>query len=113
MALRRLLAIAVLGLLTSCASPTLPLPPPEPPTVTESATPGMVHLSSVRGAESSAIIVIINRNPTLPLDKRVSGSQADDNGTWDADVVAARGDILEITQEFGSETSSPTDVPVP
>lgn len=95
-----------------CASPTLPLPPPAVPSITPS-TAGHVHLSSTRGAEPNAIIVIVNHNPALPDDGRVFGSQADGLGTWDADVVAAKGDALSITQEYGTTRSAPVTVQVP
>lgn len=110
--MRRVLALSALALALSCASPTLPLPPPAVPTVT-SAQNGMVHLVSRGGAEPNAIIIILNHDPAVPLDKRVSGSQADGNGTWDADVVATTGDVLEITQEFGSTRSPPITLQVP
>jgi hypothetical protein len=96
----------------ACASPTLPLPPPSPPVVSPEAN-GMVHLASTSGAEPNAIIVIYNANPNVPLDKRVGGAQADANGSWDADVFATHGDLLEISQQFGKSSSAPTDVQVP
>jgi hypothetical protein len=64
-----------------------------------------VHLTSRGGAEPNAIVVIINRNPTLPLNGRVFGAQADGYGSWDAEVTASNGDVLEITQEIGTERS--------
>jgi len=115
-ALRRAaLAASVASLLfgIACASPTLPLPPPAVPTVSPSPEAGKVHLQSVRGAEANAIVVVVNLNPNVPNDKRVSGAQADATGSWDCDVTAARGDVLEVTQEFGSQRSAPIDVQVP
>jgi hypothetical protein len=109
---RRILAFGVLLVAASCASPTLPLPPPAPPVITPEAN-GMVHLSSVGGAEPNAIIVIINQDPNVPLDRRVGGAQADGNGTWDADVVANHGDVLQITQQFGKNPSPAIDLPIP
>jgi hypothetical protein len=96
----------------ACASPTLPLPPPQIPTVTVASTPGYVHLSSKGGAEPNAIIVIVNQNPAVANDKRVSGSQADDTGSWDADVLAAKGDVLEISETSGTDTSPSITVQV-
>jgi hypothetical protein len=107
-------AVLALGLaVAACASPTLPLPPPAVPTVTASSTPGKVHLQSKNGAEANAIVVVLNNNPALPLDERVSGAQADASGSWDCDAFATTGDVLEITQEFASTRSPPTDVQVP
>jgi hypothetical protein len=100
------LGVAFLGGV-GCASPTLPLPPPS----VEQG--GKVHLTSVRGAEPNAIIVIYNLNPALPLDQRVSGAQADGVGSWDADTIASTGDVLDITQEFGSTRSPPITVQIP
>jgi hypothetical protein len=103
LALVGVLAVAAAG----CASPTLPLPPPAIPTVETSAIVGHVHLSSTRGAEPNAIIVIVNPNPALAGDARAFASQADEEGTWDAEVTASKGDVLEITQEYGT-TRSPS-----
>src|SRR5439155_26653319 len=75
--LRRAFLAAAAALAVACASPTLPLPPPATPTVSQTSTPGVVHLVSTHGAEPNAIIVIVNHNTSVPLDKRVSGSQAD------------------------------------
>ncbi len=113
-ALRHAALAAIVLVAIACASPTLPLPPPAVPSVAPSATdPAKVHLVSTRGAEANAIIVIVNLNPSIPGDRRVSGAQADASGSWDADVQATRGDVLEITQEFGSTRSTPTNVQVP
>src|SRR5258708_22024756 len=97
----------VLGLLAG-TSPTLPLPPPSTPSISPSSEVGKVHLSSVRGAEPNALVIVYNRNPAVPLNQRIGGAQADGEGTWDADVVASSGDVLDITQEFGSTRSPAT-----
>jgi hypothetical protein len=94
-----------LAALVACASPTLPLPPPAIPTIDTSTAAGKVHLTSRGGAEPNAIVIIINRNPTLALNSRVFGAQADGYGSWDAEVTASNGDVLEITQEIGTERS--------
>ena len=114
MRLPRLAFAPVLALVAclSCASPTLPLPPPEQPVATTTA-PGMVHLVSTHGAEANAIIVVYNNNPTVADDKRVSGAQADAFGSWDCDVVASSGDVLSVTQQVGLAVSPPIDVQVP
>jgi hypothetical protein len=104
---------AIFALVLSCASPTLPLPPPSLPSIAPSSTPGKFHLSSDHGAEPNAIILIYNRNPSVPLDQRVSGAQADAVGTWDADVQASAGDYLDISQEFGTTRSPPITVSIP
>jgi hypothetical protein len=73
---------------------------------------GTYHLVSQMGADPNAVIVIVNRDPTLPLDKRVSGSIADATGSWDATVSAMSGDVLDITQEFDNETSPSTTIQI-
>ncbi len=104
----------VAATLVACESPTLPLPPPAVPTVSnQGLPPGEVKLTSRQGAEPNAIIVIYNANPSLPLDKRVGGAQADGQGSWDATVNASSGDVLDIRQEFGATRSPPTTVQVP
>jgi hypothetical protein len=105
--------IALFALALSCASPTLPVPPPLLPTMSASSTPGKVHLASDRGAEANALVIIYNRNPAVPRDQRVSGAQADDFGSWDAEVFASPGDFLDITQEFGTSRSAPVTAQVP
>jgi len=97
----------------SCASPTLPLPPPEEPVFSPSTEAGHVHLHSSGGAEPNAIIVIVNENTAVPLEQRVTGTEADDTGTWDAEVVATTGDVLDISEEDGDVKSAPTQVMVP
>ena len=105
------LGAAVAGALLSCATPTLPLPPPVAPEMsTQGLPPGEVRLSSTRGAEPNAIIVTYNRNPAVPNDQRVGGAQADGVGTWDAVITASKGDVIDITQEFGSTRSPSTTI---
>jgi hypothetical protein len=103
-----LLALAT----TACTSPTLPLPPPAAPIISVGSTPDTVRLASVDGAEPNALIVIVNRNEALPRDKRVTGTIADERGSWEATVIAAAGDVLDISQESGSTRSPITTVTV-
>jgi hypothetical protein len=95
-----------------CIAPTLPLPPPALPTVSSEAL-GVVHLTSDRGVEANAIVIIYNRNPSVALSKRVGGAQADAQGSWEADVFASKGDLLDITQEIGTGRSPPLTLRVP
>jgi hypothetical protein len=97
----------------SCASPTLPLPPPDEPVFSPSTQTGRIHLHSSGGAEPNAIIVIVNEDTTVPLEQRVTGTEADGTGTWDADVVATSGDVLDISEEYGDVKSASTEVMVP
>jgi hypothetical protein len=110
-------AVAAVGLgalVAACLSPTLPLPPPAIPSFSTAGVPaGEVELQSVGGAEPNAIIVIYNQDPLVPLDKRVSGAQADAKGSWDAVLTGSTGDTLEITQQSGTAVSPSTTVQIP
>ena len=104
----RLIAALVAALALACTSPTLPLPPPALPSYSVGVDAGTFRLSSVDGAEPNALIVIINRNENLPRGKRVSGTFADERGSWDAVVVAKVGDVLDVFQESGTTRSPGT-----
>lgn len=107
-----LVLVLVAALAFACTSPTLPLPPPVAPLVSTGTTPDTVHLASVEGADPNALIVIVNRNEALPRNKRVTGTIADERGSWDVTVVATVGDVLDISQESGSTRSASTTVTV-
>jgi len=103
--LRRVFAVGPLAALAvACASPTLPLPPPEEPTVDADH---VILTVGCGGAETGTLIVIVNTNPAVPGDEAVSGSEVSDCGGWDATVFAHEGDFLDITQEIGTERSQP------
>lgn len=109
--LRMALAAAFLGI--ACASPTLPLPPPVAPVVTTGTEPDTYVLSSDRGAQPNALILVINRNEALSREQRVAGTFADDQGSWQLHVVAHEGDVLDVTQEADGDKSSSTSVTIP
>ena len=76
-------ALASAGASTACVSPTLPLPPPEVPSVTQGSEPNRYVLSAgPGGAEPEAFIITFNLNPALARDQRVAGTQADELGRW-------------------------------
>lgn len=108
----RVLGAAFVAAMVACTSPTLPLPPPTAPSVSTGSTPDFVHLSSPNGAEPNALIVIVNRNTDLPRNERVTGTLADENGSWDVDVRAKPNDVLDISQESGSTRSPVTTITV-
>jgi hypothetical protein len=114
--LRFRLVVALLGILAipalGCTSPTLPLPPPAAPLISTGTEVDTFHLSSVEGAEPNALVVIVNRNETLPRDQRVTGTIADERGSWDATVIAKAGDVLDISQESGTSRSAGTTITV-
>lgn len=91
----------------ACTSPTLPLPPPEQPTVTIGSEPNTFRLTSDRGALPNALIIVVNRNESLPRHQRVAGTIADELGSWEVEIVAHVGDVVDISQEDGT-TRSPT-----
>lgn len=101
----RIVAMAALAWGVACASPTLPLPPPAVPSVSRTDATH-VTLSSEQGVEANSIVVIYNHNPAVTLEDRVSGVQADGNGSWTQTIVATKGDEVEITQELGSTRST-------
>jgi hypothetical protein len=90
----------------SCASPTLPLPPPEAPMQTDGIDADHVQLSAgCGGAQGQALIVIVNEN--VAPDMAVGGAIATDCGSWDSSVLAHSGDALSITQTADESTSPP------
>ncbi len=102
--LRSILAVVCTALLFACLSPTLPLPPPDVLSQTEGPTPGTIHLTG-HVQQPNAVIVIENMNTALPPDQRVSGTIADANGNWEANVIASKGDTLDIYQQVGNDES--------
>ncbi|MGH7280396.1 MAG: hypothetical protein ACRELY_02645 [Polyangiaceae bacterium] len=107
----RILAWASIAWAVACASPTIPLPPPSVPSVSRTDS-SHVTLSSVQGVEANAIVVLYNRNPAVSLQERVTGVQADGQGTWTQTVFATKGDEIDITQEFGNTKSPPVTVEI-
>lgn len=111
---RRVLAVAPLGalaLVLACASPTLPLPPPELPSVGMGSDANHVLLSApCGGAEGDALIIV--QNNAAPADQTIGGGTATDCGSWQAEVYAHKGDYLTITQEVGSQVSQPATLQV-
>jgi hypothetical protein len=98
--------LAICCAAVSCASPTLPLPPPEAPTQTEGIDAEHIELSAgCGGAQSRALIVIVNEN--VAPDMAVGGAIATDCGSWDSSVLAHSGDALTITQTADESTSPP------
>ncbi len=95
-----------------CASPTLPLPPPALPSVLAGSMPGTFRVSSIKGAEPNALVLLINRNTTLKPNERITGTFADEEGSWDVELRASTGDIVEVSQEFGSLRSPPVSVTI-
>lgn len=89
----------------ACVSPTLPLPPPAQPSVFVGSEPNTFLLKSEQGALPNALIVVVNRNASLPRGQRVEGTLADEQGSWELEIVANVGDIVDISQEDGTTRS--------
>ncbi len=111
--LARRAALALTLLVVSCVAPTLPLPPPDVPQVSRGSDDDTFHLSGPHGAQPNAIVVVVNLNPAVPRGKRVGGAQADQGGSWECDVFARPGDLLDVTQEIGTARSPSITVRVP
>lgn len=111
-ALRRAASALVLVVAAACASPTLPLPPPDAPSITTGAETGTFLLTSEHGASPGALILAINRNESLPPAQRVAGTFADDDGSWQLQVYAQVGDVLDLSQETPDAKSSTISVTV-
>ncbi|WP_394820987.1 hypothetical protein [Pendulispora albinea] len=107
-----LFSALVVLLVAACASPTLPLPPPAIPSIAP-AGEGQYALRSEHGVEPNAVVVILNNNQTLPLNKRAAATLANAEGTWEQVVYASPGDVLDVTQEYGSMRSAQTTFRVP
>ncbi len=106
--------VGVTGLLLACVSPTLPLPPPELPSITQGSAPDRFVLTAGKGgAEPDAFIIALNLNPSLPRDRRVTGTQADEEGKWRMEVWGRPGDRIDITQEVGTTRSPSLSVTIP
>lgn len=105
--------LGVAAVLVACTSPTLPLPPPALPTISTSAQADSFHLKSERGTIANALVITVSRNTTLTAEQRVSGTIADSDGSWEMDVVGQPGDVLDLSQESGSERSAPISVTLP
>jgi len=110
--LRLVMAALASAVVLACTSPTLPLPPPASPTISVSSEPGKFRLSSINGAEPNALVIVVNRDDALPRNQRVSGTIADEQGSWEVDVIARVGDVLDISQESGATRSPGTTVTV-
>ncbi len=107
---RALAAGSFVALAAACASPTLPLPPPEEVTVGLGPDADHVTLTGMCGGTPRSVpIVIVNKggsNVPVPLDQAVGGALTDPTcGKWDATVFGHSGDLLEVTYERDGEVS--------
>lgn len=98
--------------LSACAAPTLPLPPPAQPTVSEVGT-NLYLLRGVRSVEPHAIVLIYKNDVSLPLSDRVDASQSDGEGTWEKLISAKPGTVLDIWQDTGGARSPEVVIQLP
>ncbi|MGO9835159.1 MAG: hypothetical protein ACLP1X_13180 [Polyangiaceae bacterium] len=115
MSRRWLAAATFVALVLACASPTLPLPPPEAPSVEVVDAEHVTLTAGCGGALALAYISILNQGPNGngdPTDGGQYGSiaQATSCGSWSITVFARANDTLVITQSSDNVTSLPTDV---
>lgn len=84
-------------LLTGCLSPTLPLPPPEKPVVTQPDAQGNIELSGDVDPGSIAEAFDLRTN-------RLYGQETD-SGHYDFKMPAHSGDEVEFRYEVNSDVS--------
>ena len=82
----------------ACLAPTLPLPPPDQPTVNGPDESGVTHLSG--RVESGAWVYAINR-----VSNRGTFQATNDSGLYDLTLLTEVGDGLVLWYEVGSQTS--------
>jgi len=110
----RLLVASTLVWAVGCASPTLPLPPPLAPTITNGPDADHITLTATcNPPERSSVILIINENPAVEGGKAVGGALTNGCGGWNTVVYAHSGDRLDITYLLNLQQSLPTTVFVP
>lgn len=110
---RRLVATGSIALLVACASPTLPLPPPQDVSVVRVDSTHVALSATCNSAPPDVVLTILNdsfKDPTQAGAVAVS----DTCGAWAAEnVLASHGDVLTITYEQGSQISQPAYVVAP
>src|SRR5579872_7433504 len=96
----RLWWTCVLWAVWGCYSPTLPLPPPSPPSEASAGT-NLVHLTGgPNSAEAGAILLVRNNDPQFK-NNAIAATIVRSDGSWDLVVYAVRNDTLEIWQQVG------------
>lgn len=100
--LLRLGLVALVGALAmpSCLSPTLPLPPPDVDSVTESLEDGVWQVSGT--CTPGALITVLNDETGIG----VVYEDRDDTGKWFVQLPAALCDRAWVRQEVGTKGSA-------
>ncbi|MDC0747062.1 hypothetical protein [Polyangium mundeleinium] len=102
--LLRFLAAAFLAALPGCLSPTLPLPPPEPPDAIspQAATPGLWTISGP--CLEGAIVIVFNERTGM-------GAVVEDrdrDGRYEVAIEAELCDLAWVAQDLGEDESART-----
>lgn len=102
----RLGLIALVGALAtpSCLSPTLPLPPPDVESVTQSLEPGVWQISGT--CTPGALVTVLN-------DATGEGAVYEDrteSGKWFVQLTADQCDPAWATQELGNQGSGRAEI---
>ena len=90
--------VATALLLGACLAPTLPLPPPDWPTVDGPDENGVTHLSG--HAETGSWVYAINRSTDMGAFQATNES-----GNYDLTLLTKVGDGIVLWYEVGSQTS--------
>jgi hypothetical protein len=103
---RRLLLVVAGLCLASCLSPTLPLPPPDRPSVSAPDENGLVRVQGV--AVPKAEVIAWNRQSDL-----LAGQVTGDDSHYDFTIKAQVSDNIELWYIQGDEESQTVSVKVP
>ena len=104
---RRACLLALVGATTSCLSPTLPLPPPDRPTINGPDSSGNVTLSGhvIPGAHVYADNLVTGAS---------AGQQADtQSGRYQFKITARVGDDMSLFYEYDSVLSNRLSFTIP
>jgi hypothetical protein len=101
---RRLLLAGLLAV--ACYSPTLPLPPPVRPEITETETGGFRITGSV--LPNAQVFALNERN------RRIDGQEVGSDGIYSFELtLAERGDLVQLWYLAGTELSPTTVFELP
>jgi len=103
--MRRCLLLIVALFVTSCLSPTLPLPPPDRPDVSV-VDSGTVRLQGLAAPRTE--VIAWNRSNDL-----IAGQVTGDDARYDFTIQGAAGDSIDLWYLQGGEESPTVRVTVP
>jgi len=103
--LRRCVVLAAALVAAGCLSPTLPLPPPSEPEVTQ-VSEGVYRLSG--SVTPRAEVYAFNVRTSF-----IDGQATGDSGEYSFEVQAAPGDAIELWYETRSRESQITEFEIP